>query len=100
MKDIVTFEDAFDEIINDLKVLMVEKQRDYGSQNILACPMGAEVGVIVRISDKIQRLANLYKNKQKPKNEPIDDSWMDIANYAIIALMVRHKTFTKPLDRV
>ena len=88
-----TFEEAVDEVMGELRELMINKQRDYGHSNITDF---GEYGVLVRLNDKVCRLKNLL-GKKEPKNESIDDSWMDIANYSIIALMLRKGIFTLPL---
>lgn len=88
-----TFEEAVDEVTGELRELMINKQRDYGHSNITDF---GEYGVLVRLNDKVCRLKNLL-GKKEPKNESIDDSWMDIANYSIIALMLRKGIFTLPL---
>jgi hypothetical protein len=64
---------------------MDRKQMDYGSGNISAF---GEFGVLVRMNDKIERLKHLNK-MPNPKNESIEDSYMDLSNYAIIAMMIR-----------
>ena len=89
-----TFEEAVDEVMGELRELMINKQRDYGHSNITDF---GEYGVLVRLNDKVCRLKNLL-GKKEPKNESIDDSWMDIANYSIIALMLRKGIFTLPLE--
>lgn len=63
--------------------LFDRKQQDYGSGNISAF---GEFGVIVRISDKLNRLVNLNKKtkKEQPENESILDTYKDISNYGII----------------
>ena len=66
-------------------VVLDRKQRDYGSRNISEF---GEIGILMRVWDKICRLKNLMR-KENPKNESIDDSWLDMANYAIIAILVR-----------
>ena len=65
--------------------LMDTKQQDYGSGNISAF---GEFGVLVRLNDKMERLKNLNK-MPSVKNESIEDTYQDIANYAVIALMIR-----------
>jgi hypothetical protein len=64
---------------------MDTKQQDYGSNNISAF---GEFGVLVRLNDKMERLKHLNK-MPSVKNESIDDTYLDIANYAVIALMIR-----------
>lgn len=66
-----------------------KKQSDYGPTNIAKF---GDYGVLVRMSDKIERIANMYKkNKRKGRvNESIEDNLRDIANYAIITLLWRN----------
>lgn len=91
-----SFEDAVEEVVGDLMLVMYSKQRDYGRGNIDAF---GEVGVLVRASDKLARLKNLlYDNPgSTPKNESVIDTWGDLANYAIIALMIRRGWWGLPL---
>ena len=58
----------------------------------------AQFGVTVRMNDKVQRLLNLQrkelknfyrKTHKKPQNEPIEDSLLDLKNYASILLTLR-----------
>jgi len=68
------------------------KQLDYGPRNISEF---GEPGVVVRMNDKFARIRNLLFPKGQyrpvaPANESMDDTYMDVANYAVIALMVRH----------
>ena len=74
--------------------LLVRKHEDYGPGNILAF---GNLGVLVRMNDKVERLKHLSKSGKEPKNETIEDTLRDIANYAVIALMLRHKTFEAPI---
>lgn len=90
----LTFEEGFDEVVSDLKALMVSKQRDYGYGNITKF---GELGCLVRASDKVERLSNLFKRGVSPSNESVSDSWRDLANYSIIVLMLRKCVFTLPL---
>ena len=68
--------------------LLVQKHDDYGSTNISDAPGGALNGLSVRLHDKVARLNNLLSNHKKPKNETIEDTFIDILNYALIALLV------------
>ena len=74
--------------------LVIAKQADYGHDNILGT---GEVGLVVRVNDKIARLRNLVLNKKTPMNETVRDTWVDVAGYAIIALMLADGTFTREL---
>ena len=60
------------------------KQRDYGPNNIALLQDG---GILVRMTDKFMRLDTLYRSGENPNNESVEDTWTDIADYAVIALM-------------
>lgn len=90
-----TFAIHVDDILAELGWLMEAKQRDYGPKNISESPGGAMNGLIVRMNDKMQRLINLHYSDKKPSNESIEDTFMDIANYGIIGLMLLRGTWPK-----
>jgi len=62
------------------------KQSKYGPGNIAEF---GTTGVMIRATDKIKRLANLWRKGETPTDETIEDSWGDLANYGLIALMCR-----------
>lgn len=80
-----------DEVTN----ILIKKQADYGPYNISRAPGGALNGLIVRIHDKISRILHLTKTEVDPQNESLRDSYVDLANYALIALMVLDGTWPK-----
>lgn len=77
--------------------LLCAKQRDYGHQNINGFGI---VGVAVRMCDKIARLKNLTRPERagQASNEPLIDTWRDIAGYATIALMLLDGSFDLELE--
>ena len=88
MKDLNNFED----ILNELRIIMVRKHQDYGPFNIANAPGGAMNGLLVRMHDKMARLDNLYyKSSDTPNYESIEDTFIDLANYAIIGLLVQRR---------
>jgi len=96
-----TFEQGFDVVAADLKRLMVNRQAKYGHQNILSF---GETGVLVRATDKISRLKNFFFPEKGTfatefLDESITDSWRDLANYSIIALMLKYDVFNLPLAK-
>jgi hypothetical protein len=68
-------------------ILMDRKQQDYGPGNIAAF---GTFGVTVRMNDKMERLKTLFNKGRRKRaiNESIIDTFRDISNYAIIALML------------
>lgn len=87
-----TLEEAFNIITQEMLTTFIQKHKDYGKGNILDT---GELGIAFRESDKLNRLKNILSKGKKPDNEGIDDSWMDIGVYAVIALMFRKKWFQK-----
>ena len=73
---------------NEAEKLLLKKHKDYGPKNISGSPGGALNGLRVRIHDKLARINNLYDSGSTPENESLRDSFIDMANYAIIALLV------------
>lgn len=89
MSDIEQFKDLSMGIYDEAWNLLVQKQIDYGPQNIASAPGGPLNGLIVRMHDKMERLKHLiYVVQDTPKNESIEDSFIDLLNYSAIALMV------------
>jgi hypothetical protein len=85
-----------EEVYEELANILGSKQLDYGPGNINNAPGGAINGILVRMNDKMERLKNLtYHSEGEPQNESIDDSLIDIANYAVIAMMVRRGSWPK-----
>ena len=91
-----TFEVNVTLIYKELQNLLLQKHKDYGPRNIADAPGGALNGLRVRMHDKLARINNLYSKSSAPANESLEDSFKDLANYAIIGLLVlRGKWDTK-----
>lgn len=74
--------------VKELTELLLSKHRDYGPKNISLAPGGAVNGLRVRMHDKLARINNLVDSKADPEHESLEDSFKDMANYAIIGLLV------------
>jgi len=81
--------DDVDTILNELRSIMLRKQEDYGPLNISHAPGGAMNGLRVRMHDKLARLNNLSNKGDTPNFESLEDTLIDLANYAIIGLLVQ-----------
>jgi hypothetical protein len=68
--------------------VLVKKQADYGPKNISQSPGGPLNGLRVRMHDKLSRINHLIDNGATPENESLRDSFLDLANYSTIAMMV------------
>jgi hypothetical protein len=87
------FREAVEETFFELQDLLLSKHKDYGPSNIAEAPGGAINGLRVRMHDKLARINNLYEYMEdtggfQPQHESIEDSFKDMANYAIIGLLV------------
>lgn len=83
-----SFEQDLRDIFYEAHGLLMRKHRDYGPRNISDSPGGPLNGLLVRMWDKMARLRNLVEQGTDPQNESVRDTYLDLANYAIIALMV------------
>jgi hypothetical protein len=91
MYDEVRFAEVTYVYTDGLAELLIKKQKDYGPKNISDSPGGPLNGLRVRMFDKLARINNLLETGATPENESLRDSFMDIANYAIISMMVLDK---------
>ena len=97
-EDVHPTSQAFFDLCDSLKEMHKKKSRDYG------CPSGEDPlanirngakfvgipswkGAMVRLSDKVTRLAS-YNATCRLENESLEDNLMDLASYALLALLL------------
>ena len=90
--------EEFKKIQRQQYVLFLHKQHDYGPGNIsVGTQLQTEdevhlslTGLWFRMNDKIQRLKNLLMNKRESavEGEPMEDAYLDVSNYGIMATIV------------
>ncbi len=89
-----TLDAAFDSATAELLRIFLKKHKDYGKGNILSVK---ELGIAMRISEKTERLKHLLLKQELgtelPANESIEETWQDIAVYAVIAILLRRNQF-------
>jgi hypothetical protein len=79
---------SLSDITRELGDLLLSKHLDYGPKNITDAPGGPINGLRVRMHDKLARINNLFDSGASPEHESLEDSFKDMANYAIIGLLV------------
>jgi hypothetical protein len=97
--------DEFKQIQKEMYNMFARKHLDYGLNNIA---LGGDIlnntedkafsltGLTIRLTDKISRLKNLLINgKNFVKGEGMEDTFIDIANYGIIGLLVGRDKWKK-----
>ena len=90
--------EEFRKIQQEQYVLFLHKQHDYGPGNI---SVGTNLqtkeeiklsltGLWFRMNDKLQRVKTLLLGEKKSvvKDEPLEDAYLDISNYGIMATIV------------
>ncbi len=92
MNDPQYLDESFTRVCEEMFKTFIKKNKDYGKGNILDT---GELGIAFRVNDKLNRIKNLLITKQQPKNETVEDSWLDIAVYAVIAVMYLRGWFQK-----
>ena len=84
--------------------LFLKKQHDYGPGNIsvgtmLQTPEEIQLsltGLWFRMNDKIQRLKNmLMSQRESAVDEPMEDAYLDVSNYGIMATIVKNGKWGK-----
>ena len=94
----------FKQIQKEMYKMFAAKHMDYGLQNI---SLGGDLtnandkkfsltGLAIRLTDKISRLRNLLTNGRSfVKGEGMEDTFIDIANYGIIGMLVGRNKWKK-----
>ena len=90
--------EEFKKIQREQYELFLHKQHDYGPGNI---SVGTQLqtkeeiklsltGLWFRMNDKLQRMKTLLMNNRESavKDEPLEDAYLDVSNYGIMATIV------------
>jgi len=77
--------EQYKKIQNEAIELFIRKNADYGDSFAAHGP----IGVIIRMSDKINRLTNMTKTQVTlVETETLRDTLLDLYNYSAMALML------------
>jgi hypothetical protein len=90
MSEPKTLDAAFEQVNKELLEMFLKKHKDYGKGNILTVQ---ELGIALRISEKIERIKHLLSENKNPANETVEETWVDIGVYAILAVLLRRGWF-------
>lgn len=78
----------------ELVQVLDAKQQDYGSANLTRF---GTTGVMVRATDKLERIITLKKRNSTPNNESLADSWCDLTNYSMIGFLMEAGKWPKQI---
>ncbi len=97
---------AFDALLRRMAAIHCAKNHDYARPevedyyaNFRECEafgITAEKGILIRMSDKWSRIKGLSAKEAAVKDESIEDTMLDLANYALLYLCVKAACFPKP----
>lgn len=80
--------EIYRQIIGEMEQLYIAKNADYGNSVGETFNHYGLVSFLVRLEDKLNRLRTLnQKEEASVKDEKIEDTLQDLANYAILALI-------------
>lgn len=75
------------ELCEKLNEIYTIKNHDYGDSFAETYKKLGIISAITRITDKVNRLQSLCTKEQKVKDESIEDTLRDLANYALMTLI-------------
>lgn len=74
-------------IIEEIHDMFVRKNADYGNSFEKSLDEWGLIVSAMRIQEKLDRVKTSLKQELKVKDESVEDSFLDIANYAIMTAM-------------
>ena len=84
-------EQLISQVCDSVKELLIRKNRDYGSSFSKQYEKYGVMSGLIRMDDKMARLANLVNGAKQEIDESIEDSLQDLAGYAILTLVEMRK---------
>ena len=82
----------FINITNSLTKIYQAKNQHYGNSFEKSLYKFGLVASIIRLSDKMNRIESLSQTKARVKDESIEDTLLDLANYAIMTVIWLRKS--------
>ena len=76
-------------VFDEAQDILIGRHKDYGPGNIANAYPDPTTALVVRMGDKMERIRHLLTKDGLRYGEPLRDSWLDLANYALIGVMVQ-----------
>jgi hypothetical protein len=105
--NVADFNDEFEVFLSQMREIITDKGHDYAAGNDRLANFKHSIefnispwkGILVRLSDKFSRLTSFATQEEmKVKSESLEDTCLDIANYAFLLLCAykeEHNVFPK-----
>jgi hypothetical protein len=86
MTDLDVFRARLADVSDEMIALLLSKRKSYGPHNLIR--FGA-MGIVIRASDKIDRLATMLKAGETASDDgdSIEDAFKDLIGYGILGLL-------------
>jgi hypothetical protein len=101
--------EILEEFLQKMRDLLIKKGHDYsGEEDTLKnfrvnedIGIPTELSIFTRLSDKYMRLKNFFKQKElKVEDEKIEDTLVDLANYAALLYLARKENFLNKRSKI
>lgn len=76
----------FSELLEEMKEVYARKNHDYGNSFDESLDEDGLLVAKIRLGDKYKRFGQLIKGEQRVSDESIEDTLLDMANYAAMTL--------------
>lgn len=89
MEDNRSLTEIHKDLCTQIHEVFEKKNHDYGNSTVDTYNKYGLVSYLVRLEDKLNRARTLYQTgiaSQKVSDEKLEDTLLDLANYALIAL--------------
>lgn len=78
---------TFSDVTKDMVELYERKNKDYGNSFDKTLNEFGIVAGLIRLNDKMNRVKSIYNKDVSVKDESLEDTLIDLANYAVMTLM-------------
>ena len=83
--------EEFKSITSQILNTYIKKNHDYGNSFDKSMDEFGMTSAVIRMNDKLERLKTLSKKESMVKDESVQDTLLDLANYAIMTVMYLKK---------
>lgn len=87
----ISNKELHNDIIHEIHQTYLIKNTDYGSSFEEQFKEYGLLSAVIRLDDKMRRLKQLLRHEAQVKDENIQDTLLDMANYAILTIMELRK---------
>ncbi len=77
---------TFQDLTKEMNELYERKNRDYGNSFDQTLDEFGVVAGLIRMNDKMNRIKSIYNKDTNVKDESLEDTLIDLANYAVMTL--------------